>query len=169
MTKPDFQHIIETHNGILYKIARSYTDTAMDMEDLYQEMLIQLWQSYPRFEGKSKVSTWMYRVAFNTAMTFVKKQQRRPDQYGMEATAQHIADHPFEKAEAQNEQQRQLNLLYASINQLKKAERAIILLHLDGKQYDEIAEIVGITVNNVGVKLLRTKQKLQKMMVQKIR
>ncbi len=162
LLKPDFQHIIDENNGILYKIARSYTRQEVDFKDLYQEILVQLWQSYPRFEGKSKVSTWMYRVALNTAMTFVKKK-------GRNATAPlennfQIADRPFERQEAQKEEQDQLNALYAAINQLKKDERAIILLHLEGKQYDEIAEIIGITTSNVGVKLLRTKDKLKKIL-----
>lgn len=163
----DFQHIIAKNKGILYKIGRAYTNEQADFDDLYQEILIQLWQSYPRFEGKSKLSTWIYRVALNTAMTFVKKEKRRIDRPHMEEEMLQIADFPFENTAIQKEQEHQLNLLYASINQLKKDERAIVLLHLEGKQYDEIATIVGINTSHVGVKLLRAKQKLQKLIFQK--
>ena len=160
--------MMDTHKGILYKIARSYTKDKADFEDLYQEMLVQLWQSYPRFEGKSKLSTWMYRVALNTAMTFVKKQRKHKER-SQAIGFQQLSDNPFERQAAEQTHQAKLDLLYASIKQLKKEERAIVLLHLEGKQYDEIAAIIGITTSNVGVKLLRAKKKLQAMMVKKIK
>ncbi len=162
--KIEFQHIIEEHNGILYKIGRSYTQNAVDFDDLYQEMLIQLWQSYPRFKGASKISTWMYKVALNTAITFVKKHKRHQHQSTEQLP---LSITPEESPFKDEEQQQKIELLYACINELKKEERAIILLHLEGNQYDEIAEIMGITVSNVGVKLLRIKKKLQKQLTAK--
>lgn len=155
-----FKHIIDEHNGILFKIARSYASEKVDFDDLYQEMLIQLWQSFPRFEGKSKVSTWIYRVALNTALTFNKKKKKR-------VSSTEIADWIAEKADDgpetlvhERQQQRRIDLLYQCINELAKEERALILLHLEGKTYDETAEILGITVNYVGVKIMRIKKRL---------
>ena len=75
--RSDFKNIVDEYNGILYKIARSYTTEEADFKDLYQEMLIQLWQSFERFKGESKVSTWIYRVSLNTALTFQKKQKKK--------------------------------------------------------------------------------------------
>ena len=164
--KADFQHIIDNHNAILYKIARSYTREEVDFQDLYQEMLIQLWQSYPRFEGKSKLSTWIYRVVLNTAMTFSKKQNRRPDQISIDTSLHQVADHPFLQSEKEKYSNQKIELLYHSIHELKKEERAIILLHLEGKSYKEMAEIIGITTSNIGVKITRIKKKLQELLIQ---
>lgn len=156
--------MIDAHHGILYKIGRSFTSNESDFKDLYQEMLIQLWQSFDRFKGNSKRSTWMYRVALNTAMTFSKKHQKYQTEEASEATLSTISDDPFTEREYQKDQQDQINRLYQAINMLKKEERVIVLLHMEGKQYDEISEIIGITTSNVGVKLLRSKKKLLQLM-----
>ncbi len=155
-----FKHIITDHNGILYKIARSYASEQADFDDLYQEILVQLWQSFPRFEGKAKVSTWIYRVALNTALTFTKKKKRKlatsPVTAWIADTVEDRASQlAFEKA-----QQKRIDLLYQCINELAKEERALILLHLEGKSYEESAEIMGITSNYVGVKIMRIKKRL---------
>ncbi|MEL6832538.1 MAG: sigma-70 family RNA polymerase sigma factor [Bacteroidota bacterium] len=163
----DFQHIIDQHYGILYKIGRAYAQDQADFEDLYQEMLIQLWQSFPRFQGNSKLSTFIYRVALNTALTHQRKAKRRPNAVRLEDQAFHLADRAQDDMEADQRRRKQVDLLYDSINELKKEDRAIILLHLEGNSYEEMAEILGITINNIGVRLLRVKKRLQKRLMAK--
>lgn len=158
----DFQHIIDQHYGILYKIGRAYTQDQADFEDLYQEMLIQLWQSFPRFQGNSKLSTFIYRVALNTALTHQRKAKRQPNALRLEDQVYRLPDNSSDEAEVEQRRHTQVNMLYECINELKKEDRAIILLHLEGNSYEEMADILGITVNNIGVRLLRVKKRLQK-------
>lgn len=161
----DFQHIIDQNYGILYKIGRAYTRSQVDFQDLYQEMLVQLWQAYPRFRGQSKLSTFIYRVALNTALNYQRKQKRHKTSEIPPEHHRAWIDHSPTEREHQHEQEQRLQLLYVAINQLKKEDRALILLHLDGKSYEEMAEIMGITVNNIGVRLLRCKKRLHKHLV----
>lgn len=161
-----FKHLVDQNYGILYKIGRSYTNSEADFRDLYQEMLIQLWQSFPRFKQMAKGSTWLYRVALNTAITFRKKQQKEATQIAMSPdflkdlkTSPDILEKEIKKGQ-------QIDLLYTCINQLNKDDRAVILLHLEGNNYETIAEITGITSNYVGVKLLRIKKRLYKLLNQ---
>ncbi len=159
-----FKQIVDEHNGILYKIGRSYTTIEPDFKDLYQEMLIQLWKSMPNFKGKSKVSTFIYRVALNTALTYTRNQSRKPKTNPMERVNYKIADEGGAAIEAMREKEAKLELLYKCINLLKREERAIILLHLEGKKYEEIAHIIGLTTSHVGVKLKRIRERLQKLL-----
>jgi RNA polymerase sigma-70 factor (ECF subfamily) len=163
----EFQHIIDQHYGILYKIGRAYTNDQADFEDLYQEMLIQLWQSFPRFQGASKLSTFVYRVVLNTALTHQRKNKRQVQAVGLEERAFRLPDTSQQESALEQEREQQINLLYDCINELKKEDRAIILLHLEGNAYDEMAEIMGITINNIGVRLLRVKKRLQKLLTAK--
>ena len=164
LAEKDFKLIIDEYNGILYKIARSYTLEEVDFKDLYQEMLIQLWQSYARFKGESKISTWIYRVVLNTALTFQKKQKRKQAINTMDHISFKIPDDSRGGVEQVFQKEEKIEMLYKCINQLGKDERAIILLHLDEKKYDEIAEIIGLTTSHVGVKLLRIKKQLFKLL-----
>ncbi len=164
LTENDFKPIIDEYNGILYKIARSYTLVEVDFKDLYQEMLIQLWKSYKRFKGESKISTWIYRVALNTALTFHKKQKRRQQTNPLENLSFKIPDDSGVGVEQVYRKEEKIELLYKCINQLGKDERAIILLHLEEKKYDEIAEIIGLSTSHVGVKLMRIKKQLFKLL-----
>lgn len=165
--KNEFQHIIDQHYGILYKIGRAYTQDQADFEDLYQEMLIQLWQSFPRFQGNAKLSTFIYRVALNTALTHQRKAKRRVDQASLEDQLYRLPDSSDGDVEAIKQQEQRVNMLYECINELKKEDRAIILLHLEGNAYEEMADVLGITVNNIGVRLLRVKKRLQKLLMAK--
>ena len=162
-----FKQLINQNYGILYKIGRSYTDNEADFRDLYQEMLIQLWQSFPNFKQQSKSSTWLYRVALNTAITFRRKQRKAPSSPRSETPDGFPQgfEHPDDK-EKEVKKGKQIELLYTCINQLNKDDRAIILFHLEGKTYETIAEIIGITPNYVGVKLLRIKKRLYKLLNQ---
>ena len=162
-----FQHIIDQHHGILYKIGRAYSHNKTDFEDLYQEMLIQLWQSFPRFQQQSKLSTYIYRVVLNTALTHQRKQKRQLKAVPLEEQAFRIKDHSGGLPIAAYEKEKEIDLLYECINELKKEDRAIILLHLEGRSYEEMAEITGLSSSNIGVRLLRLKKKLHKLLIKK--
>jgi RNA polymerase sigma-70 factor (ECF subfamily) len=158
-----FQQLMDEHNGILYKIGRSYTTDEEDFKELYQEMLVQLWSAFGRFRGDAKVSTWMYRVALNTAITYRKKKKRHAVQ-PIDHHAYGLRDDTLESLAREKERASQVELLYQCIRQLKKEDRAIILLHLDGKSYAEMATILGITINNVGVKINRVRKRLLRLL-----
>ena len=162
--KEDFKNIIEKHNGILYKIGRSYTLEESDFKDLYQEMLIQIWKSLDSFKGNSKTSTWIYRVALNTALVFKRKGKKHFKTDSIDNLSFKIADESLILRQQSREKESRIELLYQCINQLKKEERAIILLHLEGKKYEEIAEVIGLTTSHVGVKIKRTKDRLYKLL-----
>lgn len=165
--KSKFQHIIDQHYGILYKIGRAYSHDKADFEDLYQEMLIQLWQSFPRFQQQSKLSTYIYRVVLNTALTHQRKQSRQLKAIPLEEQAFRVTDNSGGLLTAAHEKEKQINLLYQCINELKKEDRAIILLHLEGSSYEDMAEITGLSTSNIGVRLLRLKKRLQKLLIKK--
>lgn len=156
--KEEFISLIEKHQGIIYKVSRMYCDKEECRQDLFQDILVQLWQSYPRFNHHSKFSTWMYRVALNTAIA-----QFRKDKNGNEESVPEIpANIPEEESYKEKEDRREL--VQAAINKLNKAEKAIIILYMDDYTYEEISEISGISVSNVGVKINRIKTKLQKIL-----
>ena len=149
----DFVKKIQKHQGILHKISYIYSDNSADKEDLYQEMVLQLWKSYTSFREESKFSTWMYRVALNTAITLNKKKSffKTVD---TDTKSFVYEDH----AELSDE----INTLYKAIAKLNKIEKAIILLWLEERSYQEISDIIGISVKNVSVKIVRSKKKLAK-------
>src|SRR4051812_31493896 len=138
---------------IAQKIARAYFPDSDDRQDALQEMMYQLWRSFPGFDGRSKFSTWMYRVCLNTALTYKHKNRNRNE---ILATAhQQIADEPaLSNKDATDE-------LFEAIALLSPVNKAIILLHLDGMSYDEIAAITGLTKTNVSVKLVRIRKELE--------
>lgn len=161
----DFKAVIDEYYPLLYKVGRSFTDNKADFDDLYQEMLIQVYQSMKQFKGKSKLSTWIYRVALNSAISYNRKHKRK--QREINSASYSFYDNAPEEKQDANEREKKIELLYESINELKKDERALILLHLEGKQYDEIAEIMGISRTNTGVKLMRVKKHLQRILTKK--
>lgn len=136
-----------------------YCDSEEDRRDLFQEILAQLWRSYSGFRNESKFSTWMYRVALNTAITSFKKDKRQPEQKGLPYENLQIAEETYD-----SETEDQIRQLHKAIGQLTGIEKSIILLFLENKSYEEIAEITGITQNYVRVKMNRIKTKLKKYM-----
>ncbi len=130
-----------------------------DRNDLFQEIVAQLWKSYPTFRNESKITTWMYRVGLNTAITFFKKSKRRPDINQLSYENFQVADDGNE-----NESEEQIKVLQRAVAQLSGIEKSIILLFLENKKYDEIADITGITQNYVRVKMNRIKKKLKILM-----
>lgn len=148
-----FGQWLDEHRGLLFKIARAYAFTKEDQEDLFQEVAAQVWNSVPRFQQNSKVSTWIYRVSLYTAMAWSKKQRRhRETQENMTTVPNLLSERP--------DTHPQLEWLYEQIAQLDKIDRSLTLMMLDGFSYREIAETLGITENYVGVKLNRIKKRL---------
>jgi RNA polymerase sigma-70 factor (ECF subfamily) len=154
MTKADFLDHTLPHQRIIFKVVNIYADHKEDKEDLLQEIWLQLWLSFPRFRFQSKVSTWMYQVALNTALTYSRRSASR-DKHLRNVTATPSAD---DDESVQHEQER---LLWEMIRSLPKADKALILLYIEGISYQEISEITGDSENNVGVKLSRIRQKLK--------
>lgn len=136
-----------------------YCDEQEDRNDLFQEIVAQLWKSFPTFREESKFTTWMYRVALNTAITSFKKTKRRPDQNRLTYENFQVKDENYD-----NETEEEIKTLHRAVAQLTGVEKSIVLLFLENKKYEEIAEITGITQNYVRVKMNRIKKKLKKFM-----
>ena len=154
-TKEEFIQHIKENEGIIYKVARLYTDSAEDQKDVYQDIVYQLWKSYPSFKENSKISTWMYRVALNTAISNLKKEKRKGTRVSIDNVLLNQIDH------VDTVMEERITLLYAHIKKLSIVEKGIILLHLEGKSYADIAAITGFTNTNIGTRLARIKQKLK--------
>jgi len=140
-------------------VCNIYCDDQDDRDDLFQEIVAQLWKSYTSFREESKFTTWMYRVALNTAITTFKKSKRRPDQNRLTYDNFQVKDENYD-AETEEE----IRNLNRAVAQLTGIEKSIVLLFLENKKYEEIAEITGITQNYVRVKMNRIKKKLKKFM-----
>lgn len=154
-----FLQIIKKNQGIIHKVCSIYCDFNEDHNDLFQEIVTQLWKSFPNFRNESKVSTWMYRVALNTAITSFKKEKRRPDQARLTYENFQVTDENYDSQTDED-----IKHLHKAVSRLSGIEKSIILLYLENKEYEEIAEITGITQNYVRVKMNRIKKKLKKMM-----
>jgi RNA polymerase sigma-70 factor, ECF subfamily len=154
----DFIETIETHRGIIYKVCKMYCPVDDDCDDLYQDIVAQLWKAWGGFRGESKISTWIYRIALNTAISGFRKQKRMPLNHELTPETLNVPqDDTLQKKE-------DIELLHLAINQLSEVEKAMVMLHLDEVPYDEIAGIIGITQNNVRVKMLRIREKLRNIM-----
>lgn len=157
-TQPDFAAVISAHQDKIYRICRAYLYDTSQAQDLYQEVLINLWQSLPRFKGQSAITTWIYRVTVNTTMTYNRQQSRYQkvmSQYQQEELGASKA-----VAEQAGQKDEQIDQLYKAINQLKADEKLLISLVLEDLSYKEIAEVIGLKPNHVGVKINRVKQKI---------
>ena len=155
----EFLHIITDNQGIIHKVCSIYCDSEEDRRDLFQEILVQLWKSFPSFRNESKFSTWMYRVALNTAITSFKKDKRQPDKSGISYENLQLAVEVYDTSTED-----QIKMLNKAVSKLTGIEKSIILLFLEDKKYEEIAEITGITQNYVRVKMNRIKKKLKLLM-----
>ncbi|WP_114905246.1 RNA polymerase sigma factor [Kordia sp. SMS9] len=150
---------LERHQNIVHKVCRIYTSNKDQHNDLFQEITIQLWKAYPKFRGDSKFSTWMYRVALNTAITLYRKSKRRVKTQDYESVIFKISSEDYDDTEEE-----QLKLMYKAIKQLSDIEKALIFLYLEDKNYKEIAQTIGITEVNARVKMNRIKTKLRKIL-----
>ena len=151
----EFLEVIEAQKRTIYKVCYIYANNQDDLDDLFQETVLNLWKSFPRYRGDSKLVTWVYRIAMNTCITFLRRSGTRPQAIPLSADMAQIAANEGTAA--------QLQELYKLINQLGKLERALILLWLEERSYQEMADILGISKTNVAVKLNRVKEKLKKM------
>ena len=155
----EFAKLIKDNQGLIIKVSRLYTNTLEDEEDLFQEIVLQLWRSYDTFKGDSKISTWMYRVALNTAITLFRKKTKSPQ------TDELMEFHHRDYVEDDDdEKQQQVALLYKVIKLLPQVERAIVMMYLDDLPYRDIAENLGISEVNARVKMNRLKKTLKELM-----
>jgi len=157
--KQKFHNFLNEHTAVIRKVCRLYTDNHTDFHDYFQEVVLQLWRSFGSFRGESKASTWVYRVALNVCLSQLKLKKRRITATPLDPeAAQRWADEPYDTTEEE-----QVKQLYAAIRQLKELDRAIILLYLEERSYDEMADILGISQSNVGVRINRIKKQLNKL------
>ena len=151
----EFISLLNEHQRIIHKVCNLYMDAHADREDLFQEITLQAWKAYGNFRGDAKFSTWLYRVALNTAITFFRKEKRQPDIFSTET----VPD--FNVNEAYDPIEEQVKAMYAAIGELSKIDKAIVMLYLEDYSYHDIGEMMGITANNVAVKMNRIKTKLK--------
>jgi RNA polymerase sigma-70 factor (ECF subfamily) len=154
--KEEFLSLVNQNKGILYRISRTYGENEADREDLFQEILLNLWKGYPSFRNESKFSTWLYRIALNTCIGAYRKKSRGISSSSIQEKHNQIPDIPCNP-----DYDEECRLLYNAIRKLDKLEKAIIILYLEEKSYEEIGEIAGITANHAGVKITRIKARLR--------
>ena len=154
-----FLDLVYKNQGIIYKICNLYCDNIADREDLKQEIILQLWNAYPNFKEEAKFSTWMYKVCLNTAIVQMKRSKRRNISVSFSTELYEIPG--FDKS---NQVDEEIKRMYGMIAQLNDIEKGIVMLYLDGNSYNEIGEVMGISAKNVGVKLVRIKKKLSKIL-----
>ncbi len=152
MQEKEFVSLLNKHQNIVHKICNVYMDVPADREDLFQEITLQAWKAIKNFRGESQFSTWLYRVALNTAITFFKKDKKQ---------AFTFTEHFPERTEVYNPIEEQVQAMYKAIGNLSKIDKALVMLYLDDYSYKEMAEMLGMTVTNVGVKMNRIKTKLK--------
>ena len=154
----EFLEKIEKHKGVIFKISKMYMDNFDDQKDLFQEITFQVWKAYPSFEGKSQFSTWLYRVALNTAIIFLKSEKKRTFIQNEEVENFKIATDDYD-----DEEEKKLAKMYKAIQQLNEIDKALIFYYLQDFSGKEIAENMGITEVNARVKLNRAKEKLKQL------
>ncbi|NCI50000.1 RNA polymerase sigma factor [Sediminibacterium roseum] len=153
-SEKEFISLLNAHQKIIYKVCNLYMDKHADREDLFQEITLQAWKAYANFRGDAKFSTWLYRIALNTAITFFRKEKRAPSIYSTDVV-------PEQNEEAYDPIEEKVKAMYAAIGNLSKIDKAIVMLYLEDYSYIEIGDMMGITANNVAVKMNRIKIKLK--------
>ena len=152
----EFLREIEKHKGIILKISKMYMDEKEDRDDLFQEITYQVWKAYPKFKGESEFSTWLYRIALNTAIIFLKNEKRRSFIGNEDFSEYKIIQEEFD-----HEKEEKLNAMYKAIHQLNPIDKAFIFYYLEDFSGKQIAEQMGISEGNVRVKMNRAKNKLK--------
>ncbi len=152
----EFLQLVQSHQGLLHKVCHLYENNTADREDLFQEMILQLWKSYGSFRGEAKVSTWIYRIALNTALSSIRKNKRRISVSYPEIIPHEIADEKNDTI-----QEEKLQFLHQAVACLSEIERALVMLYIEEKNYDEMEEIMGISSGTLRVKMNRIKEKLR--------
>lgn len=156
LKEKEFLKLISEHDGLIHKICHVYAADALAKQDLFQEIVIQLWKSFENFRNESKISTWMYRVALNTALT-EKRRSKTKVSLGFLDSLKDDTTH----ANAIDTDQENLNMLYGAIAKLTEVEKAIVMLYLDDKSYGEMEDVMGISQGALRVKMNRIKEKLR--------
>ena len=159
--KDFFQSVIEQNKGILIKVSKTYCPNEEDRQDLVQEIMIQIWKSLHTYNNQFKITTWLYRISLNVAISFHRKNAIRKGKNNLVKVEDSLG---FEEDDSSKELQ--LNLLEKFINELKEIDKALILLYLEDKSHAEISEILGISVSNVGTKIGRIKENLKQKFTQ---
>lgn len=153
-----FVTLIKEHQGLIHKVCIMYEADREARNDLFQEIVLQLWRSFPTFRGEAKITTWMYRIALNTAISGLRK-------LGRKIKTEELGEYHFNISENnQDHTEEELQKLQWAIRQLSEIERAMIMMALDEIPYEEIAEAIGITQNNVRVRMNRIREKIKKLM-----
>ncbi|KQT33868.1 RNA polymerase subunit sigma-70 [Chryseobacterium sp. Leaf405] len=152
----EFLREIEKHKGIIFKISKMYMDEKDDRDDLFQEITYQVWKAYPKFKGESEFSTWLYRIALNTAIIFLKNEKKRSFIGNEDFSEYKIIQEDFD-----NEKEEKLTAMYKAIHQLNPIDKAFIFYYLEDFSGKEIAGQMGISEGNVRVKMNRAKNKLK--------
>jgi RNA polymerase sigma-70 factor, ECF subfamily len=155
-TEKQFEKHITENEMLIYKVCRIYAYTDADRQDLFQEIVSALWQAFPRFRGESKFGTWLYRVAINTAVTGLRRQKNFITSFAPATLPVHAIDTDSAKEE-------QFQQMHTAIEQLSPVEKAIVMLYLEDKPYDEMEDILGISQGNLRVKMSRIKDKLRQL------
>lgn len=158
-TEGRFVEMVTESQGIIHKVCNIYCDDREHRKDLFQEILIQLWKSFGSFKGEAKFSTWMYRVSLNVALQYVRKERKKPSQMQLSDEVKNLSD-----TIQDDDYEEDLKQLYTAISQLNDIEKAIIMLYLEDRDNEEIAEIIGISQNYVRVRMNRSKEKLKKIL-----
>jgi len=149
-------------SGIIIKLCRAYTNSQEDFEDYFQEVCLQIWRSKENFREESEWSTWVYRISLNVCLTLLKKKKNNVQHFVSDSLPAEVTEHNSAFSDES------LNQLYEAIKQLSEIDRAIIMLYLEEKSYQEIADIIGTNSNNIGVRVTRIKIRLKKLLDGKI-
>jgi RNA polymerase sigma-70 factor (ECF subfamily) len=152
-SEQEFIKLLNAHQKIVYKVCNLYMDTKTDREDLFQEISLQAWKSFGNFRGEAQFSTWLYRVALNTAITFFRKEKKK-----IQTSYNEILPDVINSEDSVEEQ---VKAMYKAIGNLNNIDKALVMLYLEDFSYIEIGEMLGITPNNVAVKMNRLKAKLK--------
>lgn len=155
----EFIKIITSHQGIVLKVCRMYCSQQADSDDLFQEIILQLWKSFSTFKHESKITTWMYRIALNTAISSFRKNIKKPDIQQLSSFHLNVQEHPEIRIDIQYD-----HALQQAISVLNKFDKALVLLYLDENSYQQMSEIMGISESNIGVKINRIKKKLKQIL-----
>jgi RNA polymerase sigma-70 factor (ECF subfamily) len=153
-----FINLVNQHQGLIHKVCNMYETAREARNDLFQEIVLQLWRSFHTFRGDAKITTWMYRIALNTAISGLRKRSRKIQTQDLQEGHLNISEDGHEDHEEN------LQRLKWAIRKLSEIERAMIIMALDEVPYEEIAEAIGITQNNVRVRMNRIREKLRKLM-----
>ena len=151
----EFLDMVRAYERVIYKVCYLYTTPRATLNDLYQDVVLNLWKAFPKFRHECKMSTWVYRIALNTCISFIRKEKNIPEIVTLTQEA--------DRSEEEDETEAMLRQLYRMINRLGELDKSITLPYLEENSYEEIAEITGLTVTNVATRLSRIKEKLRKM------